>query len=387
MTNKRKIMKVAINALSAKTGGGLIYLNRLIFYLHQIDKKNDYYIFVTRLNKKKIIDFNDQRFHVIEVRASTLIQRLLYEQFIIPLVMCKHKIGVLYSPAEFVTFFAPCKIILGIQNPNVYYKTKIRHSFKEKLRLGILKILAKISSIKAKRIIFVSQTAQKDVTKILKIKLNKTTYIYHGIEINKFNRPSARLLKNLTSGQKYILYVSDLARHKNCESLIKAYARLAENLIQEYRLVIVGKESQPYYNELKGLVGALNIEERVVFTGGVAHEELPAAYQKASLFVFPSMLETFGIPLIEAMAVGCPVTASRVSCIPEICQDAALYFDPYNIEDIKDKIEIGLSDNELRGNLINEGKKRAEKFSWEETARKTIRLFEEVNNIEKTQEK
>ena len=376
-------MKIAINALSAKTGGGLIYLNRLIFYLHQTDKENDYYIFVNRLNRNKIINFNNERFHVIEARMNTLIQRLLYEQFIIPFVVYKHKIDVLYSPAEFVTFFAPCKIILGIQNPNVYYKTKIRHSFKEKLRLGILKILAKISSIKVKRIIFVSQTAQKDITKILKIKLNKTTYIYHGIEINKFNRPSTRLFKNLTSNQKYILYVSDLARHKNCESLIKAYARLAENLIQEYGLVIVGKESQPYYNELKRLVEALNIEERVFFTGGVVHEELPAVYQKASLFVFPSILETFGIPLIEAMAAGCPIVASRASCMPEICQDAALYFDPYNIEDIKDKIEAGLSDNNLRSDLIDKGKKRAKKFSWEETARKTTRLFEEVNNIEK----
>jgi len=373
-------MRIAINALSAKCGGGMVYLNRLIFYLRQIDKQNDYYIFVTHLNKNKIVNFDDKHFHIIETKITNLTQRLLYEQFVIPFFIYKNKIDILYSPAGITTFLAPCKTILGIQDANVFYKTKIQRNPKVRVKLLVQKILAKFSSHKACRIVFVSETARKDIAKILKIKDKKTKTIYHGVETKNFNHPKKYPYSpKIPVTQKYILSISNLSEHKNYEALIKAYAKLDTNLSKKYKLIIVGEKMQPYYDKLQNLVSKYNLQNNIIFLGKIAHAYIPSLYGQASLFALPSILETFGLPLIEAMASGCPVVASHITCIPEICRDAAVYFNPLDAKDIANKIGFVLNSNKLKNSLIKKGKKRAKNFTWEKTAQKTLKLFEEVN--------
>ena len=108
-------MKIAINALSAKTGGGITYLNRLIFYLRKLDNENQYYIFVTCDNHKRVIGFENSQIHVTEVHVRSLLHRLIYEQFGLPLVLKRHNIDVVYAPAEIAPLLAPCPVVLGIQ--------------------------------------------------------------------------------------------------------------------------------------------------------------------------------------------------------------------------------------------------------------------------------
>jgi len=376
-------MKIAINALSAKTGGGVTYLNRLIYYLRGVDGQNEYYIFVTQNNHEKIIAFEDPRFRVIEVHIWSLLHRLLYEQFALPILLKRLNIDVVYAPAEIAPLLAPCAVVLGIQNSNAYYKVPIKRSAAEKLKFWVLRQLAKLSSRKASRIIFVSNTACRDIAAKLKANPAKTRAIHHGVELDRFQRielaENSTFADRLIGSGKYILCLSALARHKNIEALIKAYAALDGKFQAHYKLVIAGRKTPPYGDELTALMHQLNLAKKVIFTGEIAHKNAPSLYQGASLFVLPSYLETFGIPLIEAMAAGVPVIAANASAIPEVVGDAGLLFDPNDSDELRVRMETVLSNPKLREELIQKGLERAKTFSWEKCAKETLSVFKEAS--------
>jgi len=380
--SEEKTMKIAINALSAKTGGGVTYLNRLIYHLREVDDQNDYYIFVTRDNHAKIIAFDKPRFHVMEVTISNLLHRLLYEQSALPILLKRLNIDVVYAPAEIAPLLSTCSVVLGIQNPNVYYRFKIMRSLAEKTRFWILRQLGKLSSRKASRIIFVSNTARTDIAAKLKANPAKTRAILHGVELDRFQKnvlsEKPTIISKTIGSDKYILCLSALARHKNVEALIKAYAAMDGKVRTQYKLVVAGRNTSPYGDELTALVQQLNLDERVVFTGEIPHENVPPIYQQAILFVLPSYLETFGIPIIEAMAAGVPVIAANASAIPEVVGDAGLLFDPNDPNDLRTKMETVLSDPKLREELTRKGLQRAKVFSWEKCAKETLAVFKEA---------
>ncbi|MCL0035146.1 glycosyltransferase family 4 protein [Thermodesulfovibrionales bacterium] len=360
----------------------MTYLNRLIYYLHGARDQNEYYVFVTQDNHDKIIAFEDPRFHVIEVRIWNLLHRLLYEQSALPILLRRLNIDIVYAPAEIAPLLAPCPVVLGIQNSNVYYKTEIKWPFADKGKFWILRQLAKISSRKASRIIFVSNTARKDIAVKLRTNPAKTRAILHGVELDRFQKvelaENPTLINQTIGSDKYILCLSGLARHKNIETLIKAYAALDESLQGKYKLVIAGRKTPPYGNELTVLVQQLDLGRRVIFTGEIPHENVPPLYRGASLFVLPSYLETFGIPLVEAMASRVPVIAANASAIPEVVSDAGLLFDPNDPDELRAKMETVLGNPKLREELIRKGLERAKTFSWEKCATETLTVFKEV---------
>jgi len=126
------------------------------------------------------------------------------------------------------------------------------------------------------------------------------------------------------------------------------------------------------------LVHDSNLQERVHLIGAVKHSTLPSIYKAAKLFVLPSLQETFGHPLIEAMASGLPIVASDIPVIREICQQAAVYFDPNDPDDLRAKMEEVLSNSRLREKLIQKGLERAKIFSWEKCAKQTLAVFKEA---------
>ena len=129
----------------------------------------------------------------------------------------------------------------------------------------------------------------------------------------------------------------------------------------------------------KKIMALINIEkENIYYLGYVSNQELAFLYNLATLFVFPSLYEGFGLPPLEAVACGCPVVVSNVSALPEICGDAAYYINPYNIDSIAEGIRKLLDDKDLRGELIKKGLERAKTFSWDKSAREHLEVFEET---------
>ncbi len=178
--------------------------------------------------------------------------------------------------------------------------------------------------------------------------------------------------------EDYILYVGNLSKIKNFHGLVKAFNIVYKDIGK--RLIVVGVK--PKIMKLDDSVEKILADipdEYIEFRGQINDiDTLKELYKNASVFLFPSLYESFGFPALEAMACGTPVIASNRAAMPEICKDAALYVDPLNIDDICDKISILNSKTDLRTGLIEKGKARAKLFSWNKTVNKHIRLFEQL---------
>ena len=174
----------------------------------------------------------------------------------------------------------------------------------------------------------------------------------------------------------YILHVGSLESRKNLPRLLEAYGQLREWSAQ-WRLVIVGArrwKSSPIFDTVQ----QLGLEPYVQFTGYVADEHLPGLYAGADLFVFPSLYEGFGLPVLEAMACGTPVVCSNAASLPEVVGDAAITVDPHDVEALAGAMQRVLADADLQQDLRRRGLQRAAGFSWERTARETVAVYERV---------
>ena len=375
-------MRIAINALSARAGGGLIYLRKLISYLREIDRDNEYYIFVTRSNREKVIQFEDPRFRPVMVNVGNVGLRVIYEQTVLPFLLRRLGVDVVYAPADLAPLFAPCKVVLGVQNLNIYYPDVVRRGVMTRAKLKIQRWLAGLSAKKATRVIFVSKTSAADIGRKLNIPEGRRVAIWHGVETDRFSprRASVSTMNIFPNNNRvksgYILYVSNVSRHKNFEVLLKGYSMLEGSLRDKHQLLVVGRISKSYLAELSNLAQDFGCAENLIFAGEVPHENLPSIYRNAILFVLPSILETFGIPIIEAMASGVPVIASSASVLPEIVGDAGVLFDPNDPTDLARKIRAVIGDERLRNALIEKGLQRARLFTWERCARETLAVFE-----------
>jgi glycosyltransferase involved in cell wall biosynthesis len=179
----------------------------------------------------------------------------------------------------------------------------------------------------------------------------------------------------------FILFVGNVKPHKNIRGLMEAFKIVRQSGLAEMRLVIVGKKEGFITADRETFLmldADAELRQNIQFTGYVESEDLPALYNHAALFVFPSFYEGFGLPPLEAMACGCPVVASKAASIPEVCGDAAYYVDPSNVESIAQGISEVLTNRHLREGLTAKGRERIKRFSWEQAAQEHIRVLDEV---------
>ena len=245
----------------------------------------------------------------------------------------------------------------------------------------------KFSSQRADAILTISNCAKKDIVRILNIPEDKIKVIYCGINKKLFKPMPDVFLQRLVKRKydirkKFILAIGPLGTRKNHDRLIDAYSILPKYIRENYQLVITG-EKKGTYNDLLKKVNKTCLADDVVFTGFIPEKEIPMVINAASLFVFPSLYEGFGIPLLEAMVCGIPLLASNVSSIPEVVGSAALLFDPYNISEMASVINRAITDGDLRQKLVQRGFGRIEKYSWKNSAKEILEVFEEVCNVAK----
>ena len=186
----------------------------------------------------------------------------------------------------------------------------------------------------------------------------------------------ARVKKEYNLPDKYILFVGQVQPRKNLTRLIKSFAAL-EGKYPDTKLVIVGKKGW-MYDEIYSLVKELGIADRIMFTGFIHDSDLPAVYKAAMVFAFPSLYEGFGFPLVEAMKCGIPVVTSATSSLAEVAEDAALLVDPTSEKEISEALDAYLSNPNLRDDYSQRGKMRANSFTWQLCAQKTMELYHNV---------
>lgn len=217
----------------------------------------------------------------------------------------------------------------------------------------------------ADRIIAVSENTKKDLLRLYPVlKASNIDVVYHGFSIKTVQPASSRA--------DYILFTGNRGKYKNFEAFTQAAAPLLKK--HGLRLICTGK---PFEWQEAGLMEFLGIADRVECRFA-SEGELEDLYANALLFCFPSMYEGFGIPMLEAFAAGCPLVCSNTSSFPEVAGDAAVYFNPYSIEDMREKIESVILSRSLQDMLISKGQKRLSLFSWEKCAAETEAAYKKV---------
>lgn len=224
-----------------------------------------------------------------------------------------------------------------------------------------------------------SYYTKQEILKYLDFPDEKITVIYHGVDHTLFRLyPSESLLqtkKKYDLPDSFVLFVGSIEPRKNLLILLKAYTQLAEDIKQNLPLVLVGFKGW----QNKEIMQEIQYNKKhVIYLGYLSDEELAHVYNLASIFVYPSLYEGFGIPPLEAMACGTPVIASRVSSLPEVCKDAALYIDPENSTNLEQVITTLYKNKVLQEQLRQKGLEHVKQFTWEKSSKAHFEVFDSL---------
>lgn len=246
-----------------------------------------------------------------------------------------------------------------------------------KARLAF-EVATRLAFLTSNRIIAISQAAAADIERLYRVNPAKIRVVPLGVSENfkpldLLEQPAARARLKLP--ERYLLYVGINKPHKNLARLLEAFKLYREQTGDPIRLILAGKEDPRYSGDLREKARQLAIMEQVEFRGEIAEADLPALYACAALFVFPSLYEGFGLPVLEAMACGTPVVCADNSSLPEVAGDSALLFPAQDIAAQAAAIKAGLRQP---AELGRKGLERARRFSWQATAEKTLAVYREV---------
>jgi glycosyltransferase involved in cell wall biosynthesis len=367
-------MKIAVHAkvLSERQFTGIgIYTYNLLNSLSKIDKENQYVLYSNQPIVNKISAHN--------FKEKILKFPKLWSYFRLPFEFINNKYDLLFIPKEMVPpIKRPKTIIVCHDLMGLIFADHI--SLDSKIHFWIATHYAlKV----ADKIIAVSQSTKGDIIKICGVDPEKIIVIYHGYDKEMYKPCSnndliQQVKKRYGIKANYIINTSSLLWHrKNLIRLIKAFNICRSKGIIDHQLVITGKKGESY-NEIVNLISSLGLKKDVILTDYIPSEDIPILLSGADAMIFPSLHEGFGLPIVEAMACGCPVITSNNSAMPEVAGDAGILINPYNIEEIASAIEKVLTDFSLRNKMRQKGLNRAKMFSWERTARETLKVFKNL---------
>jgi len=279
----------------------------------------------------------------------------LWEQIDLPVYLKKNKKPLLLSLCS----TAPCFYRNQIVTHHDITYIRCPESFSSKFKL-LYKVLVPFILKNSKKIITVSEFSKGEISNYFKIPQEKFIVVYNGVDTSKFH-PSNR---GDSEAPKYILAVSSQNYHKNFQGLIQSFKEVKDEL-KDVNLHIVGGSNIQSFNHINFDIENLEKEKRILFLGRVNDDELIKAYQQASLFIFPSFYEGFGIPPIEAQACGCPVIASDKASMPEVLNNSVLYFNPLSPRELSNQIRYFFNNREIAEQLSEKGLENISRFNWD----------------------
>ena len=350
-------MRIGIDArLIEETGVGR-YIRNLVGELSEIDTKNSYAVF---LRKKSYDSFKlpNSRW---QKRLANVPWHTVIEQLVMPKLFAKEHLDLVHIPYHNPPIFYGSPMVITIHDltilhfdtgrattlPSPLYKLK-RWGYWCELSIGLRR---------AKNIIAVSEATKQEIIDHFGINPSKIIVTYEAADVGKSSKK--RLIED-----RYVLYVGNAYPHKNLDTLLAAWTHMKNT-----RLVLA--TPRDYFSEQL----AKKIDKNVIMFGPATKNQLVNLYTYAQALVFPSLMEGFGLPGIEAMALGTPVICSDIPVFREIYGDACLMFDPKNPEDIAAKLNRIMEDKNLRTTLITQGKKQAARYSWRRMAEQTLKTY------------
>ncbi|BBM37294.1 glycosyltransferase family 4 protein [Pseudoleptotrichia goodfellowii] len=233
---------------------------------------------------------------------------------------------------------------------------------------------------KSDLIITISESAKEDIIKNLNINENKIKIVYPGIDIeNYFKKCEERELeivrKKYSLPKNYILYLGTIEPRKNIERIINSFLKYKKKNNDDLKLVLSGRKGWKYEN-IMNLIKSSPTD--IIFTDYIEEKDKKAIYKMAKIFVFPSLYEGFGMPVLEAMAAGVPVITSNISSLPEVAGDACILVNPLEEEEILKGYEKVIFDSNFRNNMIKKGIEQSKKYQWKESAKQLEKIYDEI---------
>lgn len=364
------------NMMDGQNAGIRRYTENLVKNLLLIDKKNKYYLIHS---KKKSYNFSGNYQEIRLPFFDSIPKKLITGAFLFEKICRDYKLDILHDLGQISPFFfkSKTKKILTIFDLSIY---KYPKTFTWLTRT-YSKFLPFVAN-KIDKIMTISKASKKDIVKYLKVNPRKVKVSYLGVEkhFRVICNPAElnRVKNKYQLPDKYILFVGTIEPRKNLVKLIKAFSLVFARLnLMKLSLVIVGKTGW-LNQEIFQMPKNLGIENKVKFIGQAKDEDLPAIYNLAQVLVYPSLYEGFGLPVLEAMSCGCPVITSNISSLPEVVGKAGVLINPIDEKGLSKAIEKVLTKPIFSQNLIKKGLKQAKKFSWENGAKKTLKIYMEI---------
>lgn len=366
-----------------RTGDEAVFFN-LVKNLALIDKRNEYRLFTDIVDEKIITDItrrldieNKNNFQIISLKTKN---KFTWNFWTLPNYLRFQPVDV-YQTQYITPFFVSkqIKIFTVIHDISfVFYPQFIRPT-----DLFFLRLLIPLSLKRADKVLAVSEFTENEIIEYYNLERKKVTCVHNAVSkdfsdscYSETELEKIRQKYNLP--EQFILYMGTMQPRKNLPKLIAGFAQI-KTRIGAAKLVLAGNRTgHNFDHRIEQLINEAGLQADIIFTGYIADEDKAAVYKMARVFCFPSLYEGFGIPVLEAMSQDVPVVAANIGGLREVAGDAALLFDPRDLDDLAEKLYTGFVDETVRANLISAGSHQVGLFSWEKTAKKTLELYESV---------
>ena len=380
-------MRIAVNTLSVvpgKTGGGETYLTNLVRSMARLSAEDTFVLVVSGRNRG-VFEGMGGNVELVQARGTSGARwaRTLYERTLLGRAIERTGADVVFMPGNAGLPAPPCAEVIAVQSLHYLFVPeevgRVRTAYFSHVLPGDLR--------KAKLVLAVSQAIAETVCGRLGVPSEKVRVVLEGVNVwfsrEGDQRETERRLGELGVERPYILFVSTLKPYKNADKAIRALALLNKTVLPRRCLLVIGTDGLGLTPGLRELARREGVGGEVHFAGFVPHEELGTFYRAAEAFVYPSAIETFGLPVLEAMACGTPVVGSNLTSVPEVIGDAGLTVNPEDTEAFAGALRRVVEDGSLRELLIAKGCERVQHFSWERCAQGTLEVLREAGGMQK----
>ena len=365
-------MRIGLNLLyllPGVVGGTETYAAGLLHGLAQIDKQNEYFVFVNREAAEWPLPKTENITRVVcPVNAVSRARRYFFEQVWLPKRLKAQGVDLVHSLGYVAPLFPRCPSVLTV--PDINFR-----AFGDQMSLvkrQTLMFFVHQAALRANAVITISKYARSQISLELGIPAAQITVVHLAASAMSADDPNmAAIMQRYGVKQPYIIAFSSFSPHKNISRLMRAFAQACQDYNLPHQLVLLGH--RPANGD-----GCAQVQKDVVYTDYVGEASKHTLLKGAEMLVFPSTYEGFGLPVLEAQQAGVPVACSTAASLPEVAGEAALYFDPLSVDAMAQAIGQVAQQSDLRETLRQKGFQNAGKFSWEQTARQTLQVYQHV---------
>lgn len=356
----------------------------LIKNLQQIDRRNEYFIFVKPDEDRNAIE-NTENFKIVEVPGGPY---PIWEQVQLPKFVKQYQCDVLHCTSNTAPLKVESKVITTLHDIIFKEESILKQLFSSASwyqKIGNLYRRFLVGDVikKSDRLITVSNFEKENIKNTFRLNEQKITTVHNGVTRNFNDQFSTEqreeVRKEYDLPEEFLLHIGNKDPRKNTKRVLDAFYKLKLTQFANAKLVIIGINEDTLDAMLEEVFVPQALKKDIILTGYVSNEDLPVIFHMASIFLFPSLREGFGIPIIEAMASGVPVITSNTSSMPEVSGGSACLINPRNTSELKEAIVKILSEDSYRNELIQKGLEQCRTFSWRQSAEDVLKIYEQIN--------